>query len=129
VYACKDGKTTVNMHVMKCENGHYIGVAEVTRKVRSFHSIDAIAASIAMDEDRLPNFCPKCGAKNLSDCQQCHAPIMHRYPGEHVACCGGCGKPYPWTETALAAAKEFTDELEELTPEEKTALKSSLGAC
>jgi hypothetical protein len=40
------------------------------------------------------------------------------------AYCGRCGKPYPWTETALAAAKEFADELD-LNPEDKTKLKAT----
>ena len=37
--------------------------------------------------------------------------------------CGECGTPFPWTETALSAAKEYTDDLDELSAEEKYALK------
>ena len=40
--------------------------------------------------------------------------------------CGECGKPFPWTEKALQAAKEYTDELVELTPDEKVMLKEVL---
>ena len=39
--------------------------------------------------------------------------------------CGECGTPFPWTATALATAKEYTDELDQLSTEEKTALKST----
>ena len=39
--------------------------------------------------------------------------------------CGACGKPFPWTETALSAAKEYTDELDELSPGEKAELKGA----
>jgi hypothetical protein len=38
------------------------------------------------------------------------------------AFCYNCGKPYPWTEAKLVAAKEYTEELEELNAEDKVAL-------
>jgi len=41
--------------------------------------------------------------------------------------CGECGSPFPWTATALAAAKEYTDDLDQLSPEEKDALKSTFA--
>jgi hypothetical protein len=39
--------------------------------------------------------------------------------------CGECGTPFPWTAAALAAAKEYTDDLDQLSPEEKGALKGT----
>jgi hypothetical protein len=45
--------------------------------------------------------------------------------GNRPGYCGGCGKAFPWTETALSAAKEYTDELDQLSPEEKTMLKGT----
>lgn len=51
--------------------------------------------------------------------------IEEQYPRMRPSYCGGCGKPFPWTETALAAAKECADELEDLSPEEKLALKGT----
>lgn len=45
-------------------------------------------------------------------------------PGVKPAYCGGCGKPYPWTEAALATAKEFADELD-LEPDDKEKLKAT----
>jgi len=39
--------------------------------------------------------------------------------------CAGCGEPFPWTETALRTAKEYTDELEELSVEDKITLKAT----
>jgi hypothetical protein len=115
------------MNVMYCMNGHYIAIVEGTRQVRSFHQIDVMASRAARDRNQLPTFCPKCGAKNISNCLHCQRPIMHRYAGEIVAYCGGCGEPFPWTEAALTAAKELTDELDELTSDEKTTLKASLA--
>ncbi len=35
--------------------------------------------------------------------------------------------PYPWTESALKAAQDFADELENLTPEEREVLKQSIN--
>ena len=40
--------------------------------------------------------------------------------------CPECGKPYPWTEAKLRAAQEFTDLLEDLSPEERETFKKSL---
>ena len=40
--------------------------------------------------------------------------------------CGECGTPFPWTQTALTAAREYTDDLEQLSQEEKTELKKTL---
>ncbi len=38
--------------------------------------------------------------------------------------CYKCGKPFPWTKTKIEAAKELTDELENLNDNEKKQLKS-----
>lgn len=40
--------------------------------------------------------------------------------------CPDCGEPYPWTEAALKAAQELSDELENLSPEERDLLKKSI---
>jgi len=40
--------------------------------------------------------------------------------------CPDCGKPYPWTEAKLKAAQELSDELDNLSPEERNLLKKSL---
>jgi len=40
--------------------------------------------------------------------------------------CPDCGEPYPWTEAALKAAQELSDELENLSPEECDLLKKSI---
>jgi len=42
------------------------------------------------------------------------------------SCCPDCGKPYPWTEAKLKAARELADELDNLSPEERDLLKKSL---
>ena len=42
------------------------------------------------------------------------------------AFCPDCGKPYPWTEAKLKAARELADELDNLSLEERETLKKSL---
>jgi hypothetical protein len=76
-------------------------------------------------ERKVQAFCKQCGARNIAACEHCQTPIDHRYPGEIHSYCAGCGKPFPWTETALATAREYTDELEELSTEDKTILKAT----
>jgi hypothetical protein len=108
-----------------CLNGHYIALANKVIHVRSFHQMQVTAERASREQENLPAFCSKCGAKTVSACQHCNAEIALRYQGETVAYCGGCGKPFPWTEAALAAAKEYADELDELTSSEKTNLKAA----
>lgn len=40
--------------------------------------------------------------------------------------CYNCGKPYPWTQVKLEAAKELAEELDGLNNEEKDVLKQSI---
>jgi len=49
------------------------------------------------------------------------SPIREVRPGY----CGGCGKPFPWTEAALSATKEYADELDQLSPKDRKELKGT----
>ena len=82
-------------------------------------------------------FCDKCGAPTITKCQYCRATIKGAYHTRtstsswmRPSFCPDCGKPYPWTETALKAAQELSDELENLSPnlspEERDLLKKSI---
>jgi hypothetical protein len=80
-------------------------------------------------------FCEDCGSPTIEQCQTCSWPIAGIGPNAWMGgggpyrpprYCGECGKPFPWTETALNAAKEFTDELDQLTAEEKATLKTTV---
>jgi len=100
------------------------------------------------------SFCDKCGAQTITNCQYCNAMIKGYYHTiewtkkdvikafqeainplpETIpynlgltlpSFCSECGKPYPWTEAKLKAAKELADLLEELSPEEREILKKS----
>lgn len=78
-------------------------------------------------------FCERCGALTITKCPYCSATIRGAYCTRsstssftRPSFCPDCGKPYPWTEAKLKAAKELVDELDKLTPEERELLKKSL---
>ena len=80
------------------------------------------------------NFCKDCGAAAMEACQGCdwpiegiseHAWMADRGPYCPPRYCENCGKPFPWTETALKAAKDYTDEIGPLSTTEKDELKAT----
>ena len=81
-------------------------------------------------------FCPRCGEAAVTRCESCQAEIRGRYEVPGVidytntyatpGFCHSCGKPYPWTERRLQAAKELADELDELSETERLTLRNSL---
>lgn len=82
-------------------------------------------------------YCKKCGQPTIMECQGCGKKIQGKYHTRGVLVvssktppppnfCHECGKPYPWTETRIQAAKELADELDELSDDEKEKLKKSL---
>lgn len=80
-------------------------------------------------------FCSKCGSSTLSKCPDCAADIRGKYNSPGVVnmnslklpkFCHNCGNAYPWTKSRIDAAKEFTDELDALSLEEKTELKDAI---
>ena len=85
---------------------------------------------------RNTKFCDKCGAPNITNCQNCNATIKgyHHTLGfidigycyTPPSFCPSCSEPYPWTEAKLKAAQDLSDELDNLSPEERNLLKKSL---
>jgi hypothetical protein len=76
-------------------------------------------------------FCASCGSETTLCCSGCGTKITSAdaNPYRQVvipAYCCECGKPFPWTETAIQAAFEFTDELDALDSQEKSALKAAV---
>ena len=80
-------------------------------------------------------FCSECGAHTIDKCQLCNATIRGFYHISGVIYsrddklphfCHDCGKPYPWTESKLKAAHDLSDEIDNLSSEEKELLKKSL---
>ncbi len=77
-------------------------------------------------------FCYKCGVPTITTCQYCNATIEGAHHSRTTtyfyarkSFCPDCGKPYPWTEAKLKAAKELADLLEDLSQEEREILKKS----
>ena len=86
-----------------------------------------------------PNFnkdyCDRCGESTITECKTCNAPIQGYYHVPRIissssistpAYCHKCGKPYPWTQIKLQAAKDLTNEQDKLTQDDKKQLEQSL---
>ena len=78
-------------------------------------------------------FCERCGAKTITKCPYCSTIIKGNYhSGPNTASftrqsfCPDCSRPYPWIEIKLKAARDLSDELESLSPEERDLLKKSI---
>ncbi|MCK4329069.1 DUF2321 domain-containing protein [candidate division WOR-3 bacterium] len=85
--------------------------------------------------DMSRDFCVDCGTKTIKKCPKCETPIIGsrvigRQPIGHLFSlpkfCHNCGEPYPWTEAIIKAARELTQELENITDEEKKILVQSI---
>lgn len=78
--------------------------------------------------------CSKCGARTIVSCQHCQARILGTYHSPDVvsfstmtapAFCRNCGKAFPWTASAVKAARFLADEIDSLSPAEREELKST----
>ncbi len=96
-----------------CLNGHVIN--------------DSIDSHPELNE----NFCSKCGAKTITSCPACGAPLhgdfdcgsfLNLEPPSADAYCYNCGAPYPWTESALKSTALLLQEEELLTDAVKETL-------
>ena len=86
--------------------------------------------------DRREAYCSQCGAATIMACVKCQAPIRGYYhvPNVHSvvtkdppAFCHACGEPHPWTAARLRAAQDLAQGLDELSPEERQKLSTSLA--
>ena len=82
------------------------------------------------------SFCKDCGEPTLTACEHCQAPVPGFYHHTDAcvitletflapAFCAECGKPYPWTETRLEAARELAYELD-LEPADAQKLRDTV---
>ncbi|MFI5282486.1 MAG: DUF2321 domain-containing protein [Candidatus Dormibacterales bacterium] len=79
------------------------------------------------------DFCETCGEATITACPSCEHPIRGAYSGGIIglpyrppAFCPDCGKPFPWTERRLEAARVLAREAEHLSAEERTELAGTL---
>jgi hypothetical protein len=80
--------------------------------------------------------CQACGAQTVTVCSHCKANIRGAYvlgggwPSDPIqappAFCHKCGKPYPWTEKRLGAARALVAEIEGLDESDRAILTTSL---
>ena len=87
--------------------------------------------SAEFDLDANRKFCTSCGSETTLCCSGCggNRTSADANPYRQVvipAYCCECGKPFSWTETAIQAAFEFTDELDALDSQEKSGLKAAV---
>lgn len=80
------------------------------------------------------DFCTRCGARTITACESCGRDIRGYEHGSGFigtirvpSFCQYCGNPYPWTESALVAARAIADELDDLSEDEREALKGTLN--
>ncbi len=80
-------------------------------------------------------FCSKCGVSTITECQSCSTPIRGYHHVDGIVSiskftpprhCHECGKPYPWTDERIKAAREVVDDAPNLTEEERTEVKEDL---
>ena len=81
--------------------------------------------------------CTKCGAETITACKDCQTAIRGAYHSPGVitafvkrdipAFCQNCGKAFPWTASALEAARFLADETDSLSPAEREQLKATLA--
>lgn len=119
-------------YAMYCENGHRIDFVDPNtgeREARYIGDFHAQLLDIDADGNPIPlaKFCPDCGAKTMSKCHGCGAYIRYSDSRVHFVpnYCTACGVPFPWVTTALKELGRITDEAEDLTGEEKAALKQA----
>src|ERR1035437_453994 len=114
-------------NALYCRNGHFNGYAPDPNPSYGYdRSLYYWQVEQVQEELKRLAFCPTCGVDNINGCLHCEITIEsdpELHP-DRPAYCGACGKPFPWTETALATAREYTDELEELSAEDRTTLKA-----
>jgi hypothetical protein len=80
-------------------------------------------------------FCNDCGEKTIMSCENCKTNIKgyHTIPNvigffhyNKPKYCEKCGYPFPWASRQLISAKELIDLTENLNPDDKVELKSSI---
>lgn len=95
------------------------------------------------DPSRNAPWCPTCGSETIAACPGCREPIPGFFYDGHASFdpseppggiplaqipqyCHACGRPFPWTERAMSAARSLIRELAGLDPYERDQLRRSI---
>ncbi len=83
------------------------------------------------------NFCSLCGSQTIHQCPECTEGIRGKYYDPRIVpaagappipnFCHNCGALYPWFADRLRAAQQISENIDELSPEDKEELKKSLN--
>lgn len=97
-----------------------------------------ITSSIERNPEQKQDYCSKCGAKTITNCPNCAAPLRGElydddcviigYTPSVDAYCPKCGTPFPWTSSAIENAALLIQEEEELSNQLKASTIESLPA-
>ena len=94
-----------------------------------------IVVSIKDYPERMSLFCGQCGEPTITTCKKCNAEIRGRWvrPWAQLELktvppgfCHNCGSPYPWTERRLQAARDFANEIEAISQDDRSILTDNL---
>lgn len=95
-----------------------------------------VTSSVEHNPELTQDYCSKCGAKTITNCPNCNAPIRGELYDDEIAIigfthtldsyCVKCGTPYPWTISALESAALMIREDNELPEIERKNLEESL---
>nr|DAJ06530.1 MAG TPA: putative cytoplasmic protein [Caudoviricetes sp.] len=95
-----------------------------------------ISSAVDMYPEEAQPFCEKCGAKTITACPKCGAPIRGVYCEKNCgfipeldkapAYCLQCGSPFPWTQSALDIAVALIEEDDSLSGIERKQMIETL---
>lgn len=82
------------------------------------------------------DFCSDCGQRTITACEGCGSPIKGDYDASEDEIftsvvylapryCTTCGAPFPWTASAIEAAKELADEIDGIGEDARSKAKDS----
>lgn len=101
------------------------------------HNGHLICNSVDRDFEFSQNFCSKCGAPTIKSCPSCSSPIRgtFNYDCDDLiiidtptvpSYCHACGKPFPWTASAIENTALLIREEESLSEQQKITIVESL---
>lgn len=95
-----------------------------------------VTSAVEHNPELMQGYCSKCGAKTITNCPNCNAPIRGELYDDEIAIigftptldsyCVKCGMPYPWTTSALESATLMIREDSELSEIERRNLEEAL---
>ena len=104
-----------------------MGAYRIAAICRNGHCIDSGLQYSSPDE----RFCEICGAEVIAVCPSCNTPIRGKYYAEGVldftefpvpSYCISCGKPFPWTQSAIDAATAIIEDADDLDAAQRDKL-------